>query len=221
MITRENLSSFDPKGLFGSQQDTQFLSEECLNKSLITTLVNRPADQPVWVFGYGSLIWNPAICYADRREGGLKNWSRAFCMKLTAGRGSASHPGRMLGLVPGTGIQGVLFSLREEELLTELRLLWKREMCTGSYVPIWEEAQLSDGQKVIALVFVMACDHESYDAHYTPDHVADFIAKAEGPLGSNAEYIEKLNNALNGNHISDVYVQQVAEAVLLKRGINK
>lgn len=212
MITRETLSECDPQALFGSLTNGQYLSASSLLSSLMATLERRPPG-PVWVFAYGSLIWNPALHYVERQDGFLKKWSRAFCMKLTAGRGTQQNPGRMLGVVPGTGVHGALFRLAENDLTGELLLLWKREMCTASYLPAWEEAELADGRKVTALVFTMAQDHPSYESEYAPSAVAEPIAYANGPLGTNAEYLLKLDQALNAERVRDVYVRQVALAV--------
>src|SRR5262245_54702023 len=51
-----------------------------LEASLDETLAARPANAPVWLFGYGSLMWNPAFCYAERRSGTLRGWHRRFCL---------------------------------------------------------------------------------------------------------------------------------------------
>jgi hypothetical protein len=39
-----------------------------LEASLDETLAARPTDAPVWLFGYGSLMWNPAFSYAAVSE---------------------------------------------------------------------------------------------------------------------------------------------------------
>lgn len=70
-------------------------------------------------------------------HGTLVGWHRAFCLRLTAGRGTAHQPGRMLALKEGGRTTGVAYRLPEETLEQELTLLWKREMITGCYLPTW------------------------------------------------------------------------------------
>lgn len=92
-------------------------------------------DGSVWIFGYGSLMWNPALEYRESCTGTLPGWHRAFCLRLTAGRGSATQPGRMLALKEGGRTTGVAYRLPDDTLEEELTLLWKREMITGCYLP--------------------------------------------------------------------------------------
>lgn len=78
----------------------------------------------------------------------LQGWHRAFCMRLTAGRGTLHQPGRMLALKEGGQTTGLAFRLPESKLREELELLWKREMITDCYVPTgvscsWRAVRLS------------------------------------------------------------------------------
>ncbi len=56
-----------------------------LEASLTEILEARPTASPIWVFGYGSLMWNPAFDFAERRIGTLRGWHRRFCLKMTIG----------------------------------------------------------------------------------------------------------------------------------------
>lgn len=73
--------------------------------------------------------------FTESCTGTLVGWHRAFCLRLTAGRGTAHQPGRMLALKEGGRTTGVAYRLPEETLEQELTLLWKREMITGCYLP--------------------------------------------------------------------------------------
>lgn len=218
MITRDSLHNTEPSALFGELTNRKYLTEKQLMESLEKFLAAKPVSEPVWIFAYGSLIWNPVVNFSERQTGYLSGHERAFCMKLTIGRGSNSRPGRMLGLVPGKGTHGVLLKIEEKNLLEELKLLWKREMSANSYLPIWAAVELSDGRTVNALTFVMSDEHESYDAVHEPSYVANFILRACGPLGTNLEYLEKLHSALIDNNIVDQYITNVASEVRQKNG---
>ncbi len=39
----------------------------------------RAGTEPVWVFAYGSLMWNPEIAFAEARPGFLHGYHRSFC----------------------------------------------------------------------------------------------------------------------------------------------
>lgn len=208
-LTRENLATISLEKMYGHLCDGHYLTDSELLASLHCTLKQRPDASPVWIFGYGSLIWNPIIHFQTCRKAYLPRWRRAFCMKLTAGRATEDLPGRMLALVPGCGIWGMAYQLDEASLESELRLLWKREMCTNSYIPTWEQVTLDDGQTANVLVFVMRQEDHTFDCHYEPEVVACKIAQAAGPLGSNAEYVRLLQHALEQHDMHDPYISSL------------
>ncbi|ENT7663754.1 TPA: gamma-glutamylcyclotransferase [Escherichia coli] len=101
MITRDFLMNADCKTAFGAIEESLLWSAEQRAASLAATLACRPDEGPVWIFGYGSLMWNPALEFTESCTGTLVGWHRAFCLRLTAGRGTAHQPGRMLALKEG------------------------------------------------------------------------------------------------------------------------
>ena len=153
MLTRDFLLNADCKTAFGAIEESLLWSAEQRAASLAATLACRPDDGPVWIFGYGSLMWNPALEFEESCTGTLVGWHRAFCLRLTAGRGTACQPGRMLALKEGGRTTGVAYRLPDASLEQELTLLWKREMITGCYLPTWCQLTLDDGRTVNALVF--------------------------------------------------------------------
>ena len=94
-------------------------------------------DQDVWVFGYGSLMWNPAFHHVELRPARLHGWHRSFCLWNTFGRGSPEKPGLMLALQPGGACAGVALRIAADAVPSELGVLWNREMLTGAYLPRW------------------------------------------------------------------------------------
>ena len=128
--------------------------------------------------------------------GTLVGWHRAFCLRLTAGRGTVCQPGRMLALKEGGRTTGVAYKLPENALEQELTLLWKREMITGCYLPTWCQLALDDGRTVNALVFIMDPRHPLYESDTRAQIIAPLIAAASGPLGTNAQYLFSLEQEL-------------------------
>lgn len=213
MINRENLISVDPSELFGKLSDQNYRTDDEIRDSVRNSLRGIPQGEPVWIFCYGSLIWNPVINFSDRQQGFLLGYERAFCMKMNIGRGSYETPGRMLALIPGKRVDGIFLRIDENNISDELEILWRREMRTSGYHPIWEKAELADGRKIIALTFAMSEHNIYFDPVYNPDYVAEYITKAAGPLGTNKEYLDMISLSLSKEGISDNYINQVTEAV--------
>src|ERR1700754_1987402 len=88
----------------------RILSDADRQDSLSRTLAAKPRDD-VWLFGYGSLIWNPTVHFAERRVARVSGWHRAFCLATPAGRGSVDNPGLVLGLDESGHCDGVAFRI--------------------------------------------------------------------------------------------------------------
>ncbi|MCF3468850.1 gamma-glutamylcyclotransferase [Stenotrophomonas maltophilia] len=86
-LNRDELSSGAYLESFGGLPEGVCLSAEQLGESLDLMLAGRPLpEQGVWVFAYGSLIWNPTMGFNDRQQATLNGWERSFCLHLIAGR---------------------------------------------------------------------------------------------------------------------------------------
>lgn len=213
MLTRDFLLKADCKTAFGAIEESLLWTSEQRAASLAATLTCRPDNKPVWIFGYGSLMWNPVFEADEVAQGTLSGWHRAFCLRLTAGRGTAQQPGRMLALKEGGATTGLAFRLPEEKLHEELALLWKREMVTGCYLPTWCELALDDGRSVTALAFVMDPRHELYETDSCPQTIAPLIAQASGPLGTNAQYLFSLEQELKRRGLYDECLTDLVQRV--------
>jgi len=220
MLTRDFLRNADCKTAFGSIDESMLLTSEQRSASLDCTLAKRPDNSPVWIFGYGSLMWNPVFESVESCPATLHGFHRAFCLRLTAGRGTQDQPGRMLALKEGGKTTGLAFCLPEEKLREDLELLWKREMLTGCYCPTWCELDLTDGRKVTALVFIMNPQHPLFEADTSYQVIAPLIAKASGPLGTNAQYLFALEKELNSYGMSDDCMSELVNQVRILLGLS-
>ena len=123
ILTRDLLVSGGAVSLAARDDpDVQLHSETARAASLDSILIHRPPGD-VWVFAYGSLIWNPAMKVAESRVATVTGWHRAFCLAMTAGRGTAARPGVALGLDQGGTCRGIAYRLKESDLSSELPLL--------------------------------------------------------------------------------------------------
>jgi cation transport protein ChaC len=184
-----------------------------IDQSLAETLASRPAGGDIWVFAYGSLMWNPLSRFDQRVSATLHGWRRSFCLRLIIGRGTPQRPGRMLALEPGGCTEGVALRLDAATLEEELRILWTREMLTGAYTPMWCTATLASGETQDVLAFVASDCPQQYEADSSPAAIALQIAEAQGPLGTNAEYVFQLRQALADCALTDAYVEEIAQAL--------
>lgn len=210
MLNRNAISSGAYLESFDSLPKEILWTQTRIDASLAQTMQQRPHDGDVWVFAYGSLMWNPISDFDSRRIATLHGWRRSFCIRLIAGRGTPEQPGRMLALEPGGSTQGVALRLCGATLEEELRILWIREMVTGAYCPGWAPVTLDDGTEVTALAFVAEPDDSQYESDARASAIAPLMAVATGLFGSNAEYVFKLQSALADCRLSDPYIDELA-----------
>ena len=87
-----------------------------------------------WVFGYGSLIWNPEIEYERAELARLDGFHRAFCIRSTRYRGTPENPGVVLGLDHGGSCTGLAFlNCAPNRALRPFEHLYAREMRNRVY----------------------------------------------------------------------------------------
>jgi len=170
--------------------------------SLRATLADAPARGDVWVFGYGSLIWNPAFHFVEKRTARINGYHRRFCLWTQLGRGSACR--------------GVIFRIAEEAVETELDILWKREMFTGAYCPTWVTAR-DGGESVAAITFVINRENNRYAGRLPDDTVARHIATAAGPMGPCCDYLFETAKHLAALGIRDRRLEAMAAKVRAQR----
>ena len=194
--------------------EIEWWSEERIEASMQDTLARRIPSEPVWLFAYGSLIWNPLFQFVESCPALLEGWRRSFCIRLTIARGSIDHPGRMMSLAKGGQTAGLALRLNEADLEQELKLVWRREMVGGAYKPDWAEVGLADDHRVQALIFTADPASAVHEADDSVDTVAPIIATAQGPLGSNRDYVRQLDNALRSHHIEDDYITTLANRLI-------
>jgi len=143
----------------------------------------------VWLFGYGSLMWNPMVHFAEQRHGLLYGYHRRFCFWVRTGRGTPELPGLMLGLDRGGSCRGMAFRIAAADAEAELSLLWRREMISGIYTPRWVTVRTPRG-RLRAVTFVVDRHHHQYIRELSAEKAAAHIAHAEGWLGTCRSYLE-------------------------------
>ncbi len=173
--------------------------------------------QDLWVFAYGSLIWDPAVYVEEYRRGRLMGWRRKFCMRLEGGRATHAQPGLMAALDEGGQCDGLVFRVAADLVDQETRFMWRREMFAGTYCPVFLDVETPQGP-VEALAFVMDRTNSRYMPQLTNDTAARMIAVAEGPRGSNFDYLQSLITHLAELGIRDKDMQDLHARASRHRG---
>ncbi|WP_353113328.1 gamma-glutamylcyclotransferase [Salinisphaera dokdonensis] len=183
--------------------DVPLASDAQLRASIAETRALCPAQDTtgVWVFAYGSLLWNPCVAVAEARRARLYGFHRDFRLQLDYGRGSPEAPGLMLGLVPGGSCRGMALRLPDNDLDHELLMVWRREMLTGVYKPRWLSLRTADGP-VTAIAFVVDPTHRCHCQLDDPE-VVRLLATGHGMLGSSADYLVNTVAHLEAEGIHD------------------
>lgn len=159
-----------------------------------SVLKDRPSGN-IWVFAYGSLMWDPAISFAEVRLCDVEGYCRRFCLKIEIGRGAPGNPGLMAALEPGDLCHGLAYRIDEDAVETETERLWRREMITWGYIPTWVEATTPQGA-VDVLCFVANPAGPAYTPGLSDKVAARLIANGEGMLGRNFDYLDNLVSGL-------------------------
>lgn len=214
MLTRADLESDRLRKLFSqANPGVSVLSDAELESSLQGILESHPVGEDVWLFGYGSLIWNPIVHFAERHVARLHGFHRRFCLWSHVNRGSRHKPGLVLGLDAGGSCRGIVFRIGAERARDELRLLWRREMVLGSYHPRW--LKVSTGEReVTAIAFVVNRDHPNYAGRLPLDTVLRTLVGTRGFLGTPAEYLLETIRGLLAHGVRDEYLLNLRKRLL-------
>lgn len=146
--------------------------------------------ETMWVFGYGSLIWNPGFPVAETRIARACGWHRSFCMRSIHHRGTVADPGLVLALdhAPDAHCDGVAFAVTPGAEAQTLASLRERELISSAYL----ERHLplaTDQGPIDALAYVIDPDHDQYCGGLGLEEQARIIARATGGRGPNRDYL--------------------------------
>ena len=172
-----------------------------------------------WVFGYGSLLWNPGFQPVEQVRATLPGYHRSFCMLSIHHRGTEQDPGLVLALDEAeTACTGLALRVADEEADQVLADLRERELVSSAYVEKHVTLQADDGRSIAALVYVISRDHVQY-CQFELEKQAQMIAHSVGGRGPNTEYLYNTARLLRELDIPDpdmdwlvTRVEQIAAA---------
>ena len=175
-------------------------------------LKTLPADQPAWVFAYGSLMWNPGFEYESVLPATIYGYHRRFCIFSHVYRGTLEAPGLVFGLDRGGSCRGRVFQIAPAQVSNVLGAIWDREMIYRVYVPRKLFAQI-DNRQLTCHTFVANPRHEQFAGRMDIAHTARIIAGARGKAGSNADYLTNTLDHLEEFGLRDGNLTRLQAAV--------
>ena len=166
----------------------------------------------LWVFAYGSLMWDPGIHIVEIRTATLAGFHRSFCLKSKIGRGSRDWPALMAALDSGGACQGLALRIPAEHVDRETEILWRREMLAGSYVPTFVAVETPQGTIEEAVTFVINRQSDRY-VQLDVEETARLIATGRGSRGTCREYLENLADRLELLGLDDPAIRDLRQRV--------
>ena len=158
----------------------------------------------LWVFGYGSLLWDPGFEPAESRKAVLHGYHRSFCMLSIHYRGTEELPGLVLALDRDDDAQcvGVAFRVKPAEEKEVLAALRKRELISDAYL----EAELpvvdDEGNTLDTVTYVINRENRQY-CHNDLETQAQMITAATGHRGPNRDYLFNTQAQMDSLQIDD------------------
>jgi glutathione-specific gamma-glutamylcyclotransferase len=170
-------------------------------------------EAPLWVFGYGSLIWDPGFPVAERRIARVDGWHRSFCMRSIHHRGTVAAPGLVLALdaAEGAACHGVAFRVEPGAEVETVAMLRARELVSSAYLETTLPVVTADGA-LQALTYVIDRHHVQY-CNLGLDEQARIIAGATGGRGANRDYLWATARHLADLGIADPDLEWLAAEV--------
>ena len=206
-ITEDTMHKWDVMAREAGNPDDWRIPRNAREASRARAMADR-MDRDLWLFTYGSLMWDPAILFDEVRIATLNGFQRRFCLILKFGRGSFHKPSLMVALDQGGECHGLAFRIPAEIVSQESETVWARELIYGDYLPHFVGVSTPQGE-VEALTFTIDPDGERYAPDLSDEETARMIAEGGGWIGSNLEYLDSLVDHLRTLGLSDPDIEEV------------
>lgn len=198
---------FNPIEVFMQWPELHWVIEELHSEEFRTASRNEILKQhhkgDLWIFAYGSLMWDPAFVFGEVRRAHVRDHARHFILRdVWGGRGTREVPGLMAALDRGDGCDGLIYRIAKDKIEDETQNLWRREMIGPGYLARFVDACVGDTQ-IKALTFVADHDADVIHPDLTRHQQIEFITSGEGVLGTSLEYLENIVRQFTALGIED------------------
>lgn len=164
-----------------------------------------------WVFGYGSLIWNPGFRYVSAQQGLLRGAHRSLSIISHHHRGTVERPGLVFGLTRGGSCRGMVFEVADADWMDVQAYLQEREQVTAVYRDSMRPVKLADQRRVAALTFLVDEAHEQFAGRLDLERQAAMVRAGIGLAGPNIDYVLNTAHHLQQLGIRDRQLMALAE----------
>lgn len=179
--------------------------------------LDLPRDE-LWIFTYGSLMWDPGFRFKAATPALLRGYHRAFCIYSSRYRGTVSAPGLVLGLDRGGACKGTAYCVAGADIPEALEALWLREMRRRVYVPRLLPVGMGAGRQM-ALTFLANRCHDGYAGQLELDTAATIIAACSGERGPNVDYLVNTLRHLDALGVHDSHLHDLLAAVRTREAL--
>ena len=169
-----------------------------------------PGD--LWVFGYGSLMWDPAFHFTEVRRARIEGYERRFILVEDMARGTPERPSAMAALDVGDGCNGLIFRISEDLIDHETEILCRREFIGPGYIPVFHPAATDHGTEA-ALILVADHDAEIIKSDLTRELQVEYLATGCGIMGTSADYLRNIVSKFHALGIEDAETEALLRDV--------
>ncbi|MEL6801806.1 MAG: gamma-glutamylcyclotransferase [Pseudomonadota bacterium] len=191
---------------------------DAVREALRNAALEGRRDRDLWIFAYGSLMWDPAIQFVEVRRAHTDQYGRSFCLWDDGARGTQEQPGLMAALDMGEGCTGLAFRIPADQIEVETEILCRRELIAPGYVCTFVELDTAQG-RVEALTFVADHSAEVIVPDIPITEQARMIAHAEGLFGTAFDYLSNVKRHLDELAIEDAYIEALCALVDKERAL--
>ena len=203
----------------GVEADTiRTMNSDELSDSVKLILEGMNVEKGVWIFGYGSLMWNPDFKQIEKRTGIVTGYHRSLCLKSMVYRGTRDFYGLVFGLDKGDICQGMAYRIEEKNIHSEMQKIWEREMFAGTYIPTWVNVTTKLGV-ISAVTFVINHEHEHYIPNLELDEIAERVVRAAGTCGPCLDYVKNTVKSLHFFGLQDNALEELLRLIDYKQKI--
>jgi cation transport protein ChaC len=193
------------------------------NSHLIGVLTMSTANSPqirpsedetsdLWVFGYGSLMWQPGFAFVEQIRARLIGAHRALCVYSFDHRGTPERPGLVLGLDRGGACRGIAFRVARELRAATIAYLREREQTTHVYHEVMRSVWLDDDarRRVSALTYVVDRGHVQYAGRLSLQEQLRYVRQGHGRSGANRDYVLSTVKSIEAQGFHDAQLHRLA-----------
>jgi len=171
------------------------------------------ADEDLWVFAYGSLMWRPGFAAVEHVPARLIGAHRALRVWSHVHRGSPERPGLVLGLDRGGMCRGIAYRTPASARPETLAYLRAREQVTMVYRECVRPVVLLSHpeRRVQAVCYMVDRSHAQYAGRLNLAEQLHHVRQGHGISGQNRDYVLATVKALEALGCRDRELHMLAE----------